>query len=140
MILTQLNNFQNCNFMFLLFGHIFKLRRSTLIKCNYVWRYISTISSSCQIFLCNNFRNMAAFPRRSRLKWPTLIFAKWSDFLPNYFVCQFCKRWYVYKTCLIMGSPYSNNQNSSIMLMVYTAVIFLLYHGRSDSGGVITMV
>ena len=67
-LLTQLNNFQNCNFMLLLFGHIFKLRRSTVIKCSYIWRYISNTNSNCQIFLCNNFRNMAVFSRRSRLK------------------------------------------------------------------------
>lgn len=59
----------------------FKLRRSTVIKCSHVWRYISIINSNCQIFFCNNFRNMVLFSRFS-LKWLTLIFVKWSDFQP----------------------------------------------------------
>ena len=105
--MTELNNFQNRNFMLLLFGHIFKLRRSTVIKCSYVWRYISTINSNCQIFLCKNFRNMAVFSRRSRLKWPTLIFVKWSDFLPTtLFVSSAKGHMFTKPVCLIMCSPY----------------------------------
>ena len=92
-LLTHLKSFQNCNFILLLFGHIyctFKLRRSTLIKCSHVWRYISSINSNCQIFLCNNFRNMVVFSRFS-LKMTNINICAVIKFSADNFVCQFWK-------------------------------------------------
>ena len=96
----------------------FKLRRSTVIKCSHVWRYISIINSNCQIFFYNNFRNMVVFSRFS-LKMTNINICEVVRFSADYFVCQFCKRWYVCKICLLICSPYSNDHHSSIMLMVY---------------------